>query len=785
MGDPVLVALFRFHWLSATVLSLLPFLNAMSSPFPPLAEGRLAYQLGRYERAEFLFGEAASADEGPRTGETQLWLGRAAWRAGHSERALAAWHVALGDPATMHEASQEVQQAREHLLALVNLLERYGQYRTLLSGGQTIARSDWQRLGDSFDSLARLTPASAVGRRAALMAADSAAYADDIQRAVGLFEQARKHYPLLGDWALWRLAALDPGRAPLYLEELLASFPESPLRLDAKVALAEREEDELASREALQSVVNEGGRRPAAERALFLLAKGHGATPAQWLRYWNTYPDGRFLDEAIAELGRHPALSRDTLYRIGSYHFFKNDYSKAIAFFSKVNTPISLYRKGRSHWGLDQLDLAIATLQRVTKVDRSLRGKAWLTIGQIEGQRRRWPAAVKAYHLAAESGGDAGVAAREKLVKVYQEQGKHAAAKRMEKSILARYPWSEEAASITWNEFLAAVRTKRFQDALVHGQRLARHNPQHAYGLAAQYWNGRIYERMGRTQQALAAYRVLIGRSPSSYYGWRAYFREGVLTARGQDPWFSTEPERLVAELPLRFTDLLGPQERVLAGGLGGGALPPEMQQWPESVRELLFLRQFDLIDFQVDASRSPNLRAWLSYLQRRYRKSIAEEKSQPRLAYPLGYAPILVGAARRHGVDPLLMAALVREESRFDPRAKSWVGATGLAQLMPFTADWVVKQVPDVAGRPLTDPHTNLQLGAWYLAFTHRTFARNSMYAVAAYNGGPGAVKRWKEGFTGDPDEFVESIPYHETRLYVKKVFASYWNYVKLYGDP
>ncbi|MNT83677.1 Soluble lytic murein transglycosylase precursor [compost metagenome] len=57
-------------------------------------------------------------------------------------------------------------------------------------------------------------------------------------------------------------------------------------------------------------------------------------------------------------------------------------------------------------------------------------------------------------------------------------------------------------------------------------------------------------------------------------------------------------------------------------------------------------------------------------------------------------------------------------------------------------------------------------------------------MYAVAAYNGGPGAVGKWKKGFGGDPDEFVENIPYSETRLYVKKVFSSYWNYVRLYGD-
>ncbi len=770
----------RKTWLALCVaVAVVSTVSGMASPLPPLAEGRLAYRLGRYERAEGLFRQAI-ATNGP---QAQLWLGRAAWRLGQSEQALVAWRQAAAEPATAQEAQAEVGQARQQLLALVNLLDRYARLRLSVSGGQPLQTDEWRALAQEFDALAAETPLSTVGRRAALMAADAWSYAGDAQQALGAFDAARQRYPILGDWALWRMAAVAPSRAAGYLEELLQAYPESSLRLDAQVLLAEQSGKPTRARDMLLAVVREGGRKPAAERALFMLARYHGATPAQWLRYWNTYPEGRYLDEVVKELGRHPALSADTLYRIGSFYFFKNDYAQAIQFFSRVNTPMARYRKGRSHWGLDQLDQAVSTLNRVIATDRSLRGKAWLTIGQIEAQRKRWPAAVSAYRSAAESGGEAGVTAREKLARVYREQGNSAAAKRLEASILAQYPWSEEAATITWNDFLAAVRGRRFQDALVHGRRLAHHNPQHAYGLAAQYWNGRIYERTGRTREALAAYRALIGRSPASYYGWRAFFREQVLTGRGGDPWFETNPQRTVAEISLRLTDLLGPEERALAGGLVGGSLPSEMQQWPESVRELLFLRQFDLIDDQVDAARSPNLRAWLSFLQRRYRQAIAEERSEPRLSYPLGFAPLLVGAARRHGVDPLLMAALVREESRFDPSAKSWVGATGLAQLMPFTADWVVKQVPDVSGRPLTDPHANLQLGAWYLAFTHRTFARNSMYAVAAYNGGPGAVSRWKRGFAGDPDEFVESIPYHETRLYVKKVFASYWNYVKLYG--
>jgi soluble lytic murein transglycosylase len=761
------------------VLAAAAPLSAMA-PISPMTEGRLAYGLGRYERAERLFAEA-SAQGG--AAEASLWQGRAAWRAGHSEAALGAWRLAAAAPEASTEAEGELASARDQLLALAERLERYGAMRLAGDGGPGASADDWRALAAEFDGIARAAGDSLVGRRAALVAADALAHAGETQAAIARFQAQVGRHPAIADWVLWRLAAIDEAQAARHLTSLIDQHPTSPLRLEARVMLAERTTDPVRARRILEAVVMEGGRKPAAEKALYLLSQQNGGRQALLQRYWNTYPEGRWLDDVVNDLARRPGLSADTRYRIGSYYFFNSDYRLAAEHFARVNSPMADYRRGRSYWGLDQLDKAIATLKAVVGRDRSLTGKAWLTIGQIEGQRGRWGAAITAYHKAAAFGGEAGVTARGKLAKAYREQGDAARAKALERTILLQYPWSEEATNIAWTDFIAAIRGRRFQDALVAGRRLATHNPHHAYGLAATYWLGRIHERTGQRQQALATYRALIGRSPASYYGWRATFRERTLTGQGSDPWFATAPGRTVADLPVRYTDLLGPEERALAGGAGGSPLPREMREWPEPVRELLFLRQFELAQANLGAGASPNLRAWLSLLQHRYPDAIRQERGEPRLSYPLGYAPLLLSAARRHGVDPLLLAALVREESRFDPRAKSWVGATGLAQLMPFTAEWVVKQVPDVAGRPLTDPHANLQLGAWYLGHTHRTFEGASALAVAAYNGGPGAVARWRRGWQGDLDEWVESIPYAETRLYVKKVFASYWNYQRLYG--
>jgi len=125
----------------------------------------------------------------------------------------------------------------------------------------------------------------------------------------------------------------------------------------------------------------------------------------------------------------------------------------------------------------------------------------------------------------------------------------------------------------------------------------------------------------------------------------------------------------------------------------------------------------------------------------------------------------------------------LIRQESRFMPNITSSAGAKGLMQVMPDTGAWIAKQIK-LKEYQLAEPDDNIKLGTWYLDYTHDEYANNSMLAVASYNAGPGAVGGWiaRKGM-GDPDQFVEAIPYDETRGYVKSVFENYWNYLRLYN--
>ena len=141
--------------------------------------------------------------------------------------------------------------------------------------------------------------------------------------------------------------------------------------------------------------------------------------------------------------------------------------------------------------------------------------------------------------------------------------------------------------------------------------------------------------------------------------------------------------------------------------------------------------------------------------------------------AYPLPFRDEVEAAAGSSGLDPCLLWALAREESGFDPRARSPAGALGLLQLMPGTAREIGARF-GVTGdeESLVRPQTNLLLGAAYLAGLLDRWSGNLPLALAGYNAGPSrALAWWRAAPATDTEEFVDTIPYRETQAYVRSV--------------
>jgi len=154
-------------------------------------------------------------------------------------------------------------------------------------------------------------------------------------------------------------------------------------------------------------------------------------------------------------------------------------------------------------------------------------------------------------------------------------------------------------------------------------------------------------------------------------------------------------------------------------------------------------------------------------------------------LYYPLAYLNHVEEAARANGIDPLLILSIIREESRFASDARSIAGALGLMQMMPQTASKISKRAKISLGRSeeLYDARTNVLIGSYYLSSLIRHFG-SAPPAIASYNAGEEIVKDWlSAGKYKSMDEFVEDIPYDETRNYVKKVMSTYLEYMRQQG--
>jgi soluble lytic murein transglycosylase len=155
------------------------------------------------------------------------------------------------------------------------------------------------------------------------------------------------------------------------------------------------------------------------------------------------------------------------------------------------------------------------------------------------------------------------------------------------------------------------------------------------------------------------------------------------------------------------------------------------------------------------------------------------------KLAHPLKYDAEVRAACKNYAYDFRIFHALVREESIFNADIVSFAGARGLSQLMPATARIVARwlKIPSPSRQRLFDPALNLQIGARYLSFLSDRYGGNPFLAVAAYNAGEGSVDRWlREKGNRPTDEFIEMIPFRETRGYVKRVLTTWQLYHVLY---
>jgi soluble lytic murein transglycosylase-like protein len=338
-----------------------------------------------------------------------------------------------------------------------------------------------------------------------------------------------------------------------------------------------------------------------------------------------------------------------------------------------------------------------------------------------------------------------------------EKAGQSAAAATFYQRAIALNPRSYEATEAAWRLGWIALRQGRAGEAEARYREAARSAPMRGESTRARawYWVAKAMEARG-APDANAMLRTVAEEFPMTFYGQRARTRLGL-----QAPSLAAAPQPAVPrESP-------GPIHEELARlGLDTDAAVAAEDAMGE--RQDVGLVRF-LAETYARLGAYPRS---VAMAEEALINGVRDE-AMWRLAYPRAYWTAVVAAADAAKIDPLLLLALVREESRYDPNAISSARAVGLAQLLPSTARVMLRN-RSLSAQALTEPEINLRLGARYLSGQLERFGGDVRLALAAYNAGPGSARRWV-GMDADTDHFVERISITETRGYVRRVMGSY----------
>lgn len=381
--------------------------------------------------------------------------------------------------------------------------------------------------------------------------------------------------------------------------------------------------------------------------------------------------------------------------------------------------------------------------------------------------------------------------ARLRLALVERDRGRFEEAAAILTSLVERYPEGDMRGDAMFLLALDAHGAGHREDALGHLDRAlvgGLHDVpgEEVEGLRgrAGYWRAKILAELGRTDEAVEGWLAVARAWPLTYYAQLAASR---LREHAPERASAIEAElRAGEETPLRF------------------AWRPELDApWFSRFTELVRVGANDEALAELDhanALRGDDELAWiavaciaqgdaLSEVARLVRRRESYRREPPqglarhfwRLAYPRAFAPMLEDAAGAAEVPASFVRAIAREESSFDPNAVSWAHAYGLVQVILPTARRHAGGLT-IDARTLRQPEVNLAVGSRFMRSLRDRYATNPALVPAAYNAGQGAVDRWlRERGELPLDEFVERIPYDETRRYTRRVLQTWGVYAWL----
>ena len=347
--------------------------------------------------------------------------------------------------------------------------------------------------------------------------------------------------------------------------------------------------------------------------------------------------------------------------------------------------------------------------------------------------------------------------------------------------------------TMLWKAGVAALRVGQNDRALTNLRALNRRRPTGDLQPAGQYWQAVAETRAGQTAAATQAFRALVQTRPFHYYGLRA--RARLVEQRGGE----TIPEPPARQFPTLSLASATPTraEFKAAMVLARAGLANDAAWY---LRRLLEGQRRDR-GLALLATRASAKAGDYAAVARLMVTHFAGFLQQPAdglpsdfyaLVYPRPFVAAVTSAAGGRDIDPAFMFSLMRQESRFDPAARSLVGALGLFQIMPYTATEIgprsgLDDLSDVDFENetvLLEPPVNAAIAATLAGDLFALFGGALAPVIASYNAGEKRVAIWWESARGLPEDlFVDTIPYGETRRFVREVLANVAGYQRVYG--
>jgi soluble lytic murein transglycosylase len=640
------------------------------------------------------------------------------------------------------------------------------------------------------------TPA---GGRRDLIAGTAAYRLKQFEEAVRLLQEAEKSYPLLADFAgaMKADALMQLKRYP----EAAASAT-TVARLSSSAAVARRMEklagdalfetgDLKAALFSYQQFSNRyslgkdsvDARLKAAQCQEGLGEKLKAVT--EYRAIWLQHPASPQADKAMERLKELEkstgpttlGFTAEDLFRRAGLLLAANEYSEAawaLASIPRANLSNELLaqvelKSGQAAIKQRNYTLAEKFLARSAATNvPSVRDEARLALARVEertGQSEK--ALAHLLVLASEKGPLADDALLEAGF-VHKNAGRFSEATQLFERLATDFPKSDLVGRGLWETAWGRYLSGNLEAAEPTFRRLQK---EETYRERALYWHARTLKRQNKSQESDQVINTLLTEFPFGFYA--AWHREKAGITPGLEPLANgmLEPSvPLGSERILALVDCgLNEEARIEIAGLKIKAADKTSAPSISKLQSLAGDSHGSIVTFHQNRPASwdkSTLKYWA-------------------LGYPRPYAELFSKHAATNQLSESLVLSLAKAESNFRADVKSHAGAIGLMQMMPATAKMTARYSAKKPFNPLwlTEPEFNIRLGTKHLRDLLDQFHQDTVYTLASYNAGAGAVNRWRKAFGQlDRDEFIENIPYQETRDYVKKIVAHISIYKSLY---